>query len=57
MVFEPYPDPKNSPFEPKKGKNDPELKSKSKVTQLNPISTQLQLNPIPTQLNPNLTQR
>ena len=29
--FEPYPDPKNSPLGPKKVKNDPIIKSKSKV--------------------------
>ena len=31
MVFEPYPNPKNSPLELQKVKNDPRIKSKSKV--------------------------
>ena len=30
-VLEPYPNPKNSPFGPKNVKNDPKIKSKSKV--------------------------
>ena len=30
-VFEPYPNPKNSPLGPKKAKNDPKIKSKSNV--------------------------
>ena len=30
-VFEPYPKPKNSPLGPQKVKNDPKLKSNSKV--------------------------
>ena len=30
-VFEPYPDPKNSPLGPQKVKNHPKIKSKSKV--------------------------
>ena len=30
-IFEPYPDPKNSPLWPDKFKNDPKIKSKSKV--------------------------
>ena len=31
IVFEPYPDQKNSPLGPQKVKNDPKNKSKSKV--------------------------
>ena len=30
-VFEPYPNPKNSPLGPQKVKNDPKIKSKSNV--------------------------
>ena len=30
-IFEPYPDPKNSPFWSQKVKNDPKIKSKSEV--------------------------
>ena len=30
-VFEPYPNPKNSPLGPQKVKNDPQIKSESKV--------------------------
>ena len=30
-VFEPHPNPKNTPLEPLKAKNDPKIKSKSKV--------------------------
>ena len=31
MVFEPYPNPKNSPLGPQKLKNDPKIKSKTNV--------------------------
>ena len=31
ISFEPNPNPKNSPLGPQKGKNDPNIKSKSKV--------------------------
>ena len=31
IIFEPYPDPKNSPLRPQKVKNDPKIKSNSNI--------------------------